>query len=117
MKGILPQNALRRDFNGECIEGTLLRGRDRILGGIWNVASESDKTPCIVADMKHSSTHKPAALRSVHTEHNAEIESPFLLNIFYEISACMTQGLTSNREIVKESTLNKCDISNNYSQF
>ena len=44
----------------------------------------------IVANMKHASTYSPVAFRSVHTG----IEQPFLLKIYYAITACMTQGFT-----------------------
>ena len=42
----------------------------------------------IVANMKHASTYSPVAFRSVHTG----IEPPFLLKMYYAITACMTQG-------------------------
>ena len=44
----------------------------------------------IVANMKHASTYSPVAFRLVNTG----IESPFLLKIYYAITACMTQGFT-----------------------
>ena len=39
------------------------------------------------------STNKPVAFRSVHTG----IEPPFLLKIYYAITACMTRGFTSRK--------------------
>ena len=44
----------------------------------------------IVANRQHASTYSPVAFRSVHTG----IEPPFLLKIYYAITACMTQGFT-----------------------
>ena len=52
----------------------------------------------IVADRKHASTYWPVAFRSVHTG----IGPPFLLKIFYAITACMTQGFTSRKYRLKE---------------
>ena len=52
----------------------------------------------IVADRKHDSTYSPVAFRSVHTG----IEPPFLLKIYYAITACMTQGFTSRKYRLKE---------------
>ena len=52
----------------------------------------------IVADMKHASTYSPVAFRSVHTG----IEPPFLLKIYYAITAYMTQGFTSRKYRLKE---------------
>ena len=48
--------------------------------------------------MKFVSTNKPVAFRSVHTG----IEPPFLLKIYYAITACMTQGFTSRKYRLKE---------------
>ena len=45
--------------------------------------------PGIVANRKLGSTNKPVAFRSVHTG----IEPPFLLKIYYAITACMTRAL------------------------
>ena len=45
----------------------------------------------IVANRKLAGTNKPVALCSVHTG----IEPPFLLKIYYAITACMTRGFTS----------------------
>ena len=47
----------------------------------------------IVADRKHASAYSPVAFRPVHTG----IEPPFLLKIYYAITACMTQGFTSRK--------------------
>ena len=47
----------------------------------------------IVANRKLASTYKPVAFRSVHTG----IEPPFLLKIYYGITACMTRGFTSRK--------------------
>ena len=44
----------------------------------------------IVANSQHASTYSPVAFRSVHTG----IVPPFLLKIYYAITACMTQGIT-----------------------
>ena len=44
------------------------------------------------------STNKPVAFRSVHTG----IEPPFLLKIYYAITACMTRGFTSRKYWLKE---------------
>ena len=52
----------------------------------------------IAADRKHASTYSPVAFRSVHTG----IEPPFLLKIYYAITACMTQGFTSRKYRLKE---------------
>ena len=49
--------------------------------------------PPIVANKKHASTYSPVAFRSVHTG----IEPPFLIQIFYSITACMTWGFTSRK--------------------
>ena len=56
----------------------------------------------IVADRKHASTYSPVAFRSVHTG----IEPPFLLKIYYAITACMTQGFTSNKISTKREMIN-----------
>ena len=53
-------------------------------------------TGAIVANMKHASTYSPVAFRSVHTG----IGLPFLLKIYYAITACMTQGFTFRREMI-----------------
>ena len=45
----------------------------------------------IVANSQHASTYSPVAFRSVHTG----IVPPFLLKIYYAITACMTQGFNS----------------------
>ena len=47
---------------------------------------------------KHASTYSPVAFRLVHTG----IEPPFLLKIYYAITACMTQGFTSRKYRLKE---------------
>ena len=52
----------------------------------------------IVANMKHTSTYSPVAFRSVHTG----IEPPFLLKIYYAITARMTQGYTFRKYGLKE---------------
>ena len=50
----------------------------------------------IVANRKHASTYIPVAFRSVHTG----IEPPFLLNIYYAITVCITQKILTKREMV-----------------
>ena len=52
----------------------------------------------IVAYKQHASTYSPVAFRSVHTG----IEPPFLLQIFYAITACMTRGFTSRKYWLNE---------------
>ena len=47
----------------------------------------------IAANKKHASAYKPVAFRSMHTG----IEPPFLLKIYYAITACMTRGFTSKK--------------------
>ena len=52
----------------------------------------------IVANRPHASTYSPVAFRSVHTG----IEPPFLLKVYYAITACMTQGFTFRKYWLKE---------------
>ena len=47
---------------------------------------------------KSASTNKPVAFRSVHTG----IEPPFLLKIYYAITACVTRSFTSRKYWLKE---------------
>ena len=58
----------------------------------------------IVADRKHASTYSPVAFRSVHTG----IEPPFLLKIYYAITACMTQPGLYIQEISTKRELINC---------
>ena len=51
---------------------------------------------------KLASTNKPGAFRSVHTG----IEPPFLLNIYYAITACMTRGLYIQKILPKREMRN-----------
>ena len=47
---------------------------------------------------KSASMNKPVAFRSVHTG----IEPPFLLKIYYAITACVTRSFTSRKYWLKE---------------
>ena len=53
-------------------------------------------------DRKHASTYSPVAFRSVHTG----IEPPFLLKIYYAITACLhdsglyIQKISTKREMI-----------------
>ena len=52
--------------------------------------------------MKHASTYSPVAFCSVHTG----IEQPFLLKIYYAITACMTQKILTKREMINSQKFN-----------
>ena len=56
----------------------------------------------IVANMRHANTYSPVAFRSVHTG----IEPPFLLKIYYVITACMTRGLYIQKILTKRKMMN-----------
>ena len=65
---------------------------------LWTEICETNQHFNIVANRKLASTYKPVAFRSVHTG----IEPPFLLIIYYAITACMTRSFTSRNYLLKE---------------
>ena len=76
----------------------MVKDDEWILDDIYYLENPQVSGKPIVANRKLASTNKPVDFRSEHTG----IEPPFLLKIYYAITACMTLGFTSRKYRLKE---------------
>ena len=68
------------------------------------MTQEVSAVNCIVEHCRRQPalTYSPVAFHSVHTG----IEPPFLLKLFYAITACVTQGFTLRKILTKREMIN-----------
>ena len=77
-------------FHGACVDITE--------NGALHYTNKAAHSVPALSHRKSASTNKPVAFRPVHTG----IEPPFLLKIYFAITACMTRGFTSRKYWLKE---------------